>query len=388
MSLDLNKLLVEISTIKNEILAESKRAIKKQVPKSLIVRNEIRDNLVKLYNSFTNTLADCWLKLSEAQRHDFKQTFLLIRDKIVRSFQSLGVRYRVPTSIVENINTQILDDEDISEEDTMALTINEFFNLASKLLPVQFDGSFDKLQSFLDSLTLLQANSDGHNDRAIAFVKTRLTGKARDLITDTMTLDDIFVSLKNNIKGESSKIISAKLLSLRQNIKDTNAFATEIESLANMLKRAYISEGVPHAVSETYATDTTVKALSRNATSERTRLIMEAGTFTTVQEAITKLVSITNETNNNASVLYAKPFRPYNNSNNFSNQYRGPQNRRPVSNNGQHRNYGRHSSNYPKRHFRSNSRRYTNNNNSSERHVRVCQGENTNSSGNESFPQH
>ncbi|KAK9722048.1 hypothetical protein QE152_g19872 [Popillia japonica] len=141
----------------------------------------------------------------------------------------------------------------------MALSTIEFFNLASKLVPLEFDGSFDKLQSFLDSLALLQANSEGHADRALAFVKTRLTGKARDLINDDITIDDILKALKSNIKGESSKVISAKLLNLKQNFKDTSKFATEIESLATSLKRAYITEGVPNAVAQTYATDIAVQ---------------------------------------------------------------------------------------------------------------------------------
>ncbi|KAK9712761.1 hypothetical protein QE152_g24754 [Popillia japonica] len=152
----------------------------------------------------------------------------------------------------------------------MALSTIEFFNLASKLVPLEFDGSFDKLQSFLDSLALLQefdgsfdklqsfldslallqANSEGHADRALAFVKTRLTGKARELINDDMTIDDILKALKSNIKGESSKVVSAKLLNLKQNFKGTSKFATEIESLATSLKRAYITEGVPNVVAQ------------------------------------------------------------------------------------------------------------------------------------------
>ncbi|KAK9680243.1 hypothetical protein QE152_g39259 [Popillia japonica] len=143
---------------------------------------------------------------------------VLARDKIIKSFQILDVKYKVPTSAIESINPQIKDkDTEDSEEETVALSTIEFFNLASKLVPLEFDGSFDKLQPFLDSLALLQANSEGHADRALAFVKTRLTGKARDLINDDMTVDNILKALTSYIQGESSKVVSAKLLNLKQN---------------------------------------------------------------------------------------------------------------------------------------------------------------------------
>lgn len=376
-----DKLYADILQIRDSIRNETKRAIKRQVPKSLAVRNEIRDNLVELFNTFTSTLAVHWFKLGDNQKQQYKQIFLQIRDKIVRSFQILDVKYKVPTSIIESINPKITenDTEDSEEEETMALSTFEFFNLASKLVPLEFDGSVDKLQSFLDSLTLLQANSEGHTDRALAFIKTRLTGKARDLISDDMTLDDIVRTLKNNIKGESSKVVSAKLLTLKQNFKDTSKFAAEIESLAISLKKAYITEGVPNAVAQTYATDTAVKSLIKNAASERTRLVMEAGTFPTIQDAISKLVSIEADSNNSATVLYNtkrghKNYH-YRNSAKYSQKYQHNTQRTQYRNQRQQQ--------YP----RNSSHQYSNRNHH-ERHVRVCTNkEITNSQGNESFPQ-
>lgn len=384
MPFDTALFIAELSQHKTAIINESKRVIKKQVPKSLIVRNEVRDNLVRLYNEFTSSLADAWTKLGDGQKHQCKQVFLQVRDRVIRSFQTLGVTYKVPTSAIEKIDVNEVDiDNESSEEETMALTVSEFFNLASKLVPVQFDGSHANLQSFLDSLALLQANSEGHDERALAFVKTRLTGKARDLVTSEMSLDDISVVLKNNIKGESSRIVSAKLATFKQNFKDSNKYATEIESLANALKRAYISEGVPNAVAQSYATDATVKALTKNAASERTRLVMEAGTFTTVQEAITKLVSIESEAGNSANVLYTrqagnKHYHNRNSRNNVSRQNWSDQRRRQFQNTRRGHNFNNFRSNY----------NYNSARNHQERHVRVCtQEENSQTQGNESFPQ-
>nr|CAH7726153.1 unnamed protein product [Callosobruchus chinensis] len=77
----------------------------------------------------------------------------------------------------------------------MPLSAPEFFNLASKIVPAEFDGSEDKLTPFLDALALLKANVEIHESIAVAYVKTRLTGKARSIVGESGTLDDIILKL-------------------------------------------------------------------------------------------------------------------------------------------------------------------------------------------------
>ncbi|KAK9712765.1 hypothetical protein QE152_g24753 [Popillia japonica] len=79
------KSLAVRNEIRDNLVQLAKRAIKKQVPKSLAVRNEIRDNLVQLFNTFTNTLAVHWFKLGDNQKQQYRQLFLQIRDKVIRS---------------------------------------------------------------------------------------------------------------------------------------------------------------------------------------------------------------------------------------------------------------------------------------------------------------
>lgn len=364
-----DKLIAEISQIRNLIVNESKRAIKKQVPKTPAVRNEIRDNLVTLYNRFTNVLALHWLTLDDLRKHQVKQIFVQVRDKIIQAFLFLDVKYKIPSSPIENINSRILnEEEDLKEDETMALSVTEFFNLASKLVPTQFDGTHSNLQSFLDALSLLHANSEGNDEREIAFIKTRLTGKARDLVSDDMSFDEILESLKANIKGESSKMLTSKLMSAKQGHKDTSIFSKEIDSLAHALQKAYITEGVPHTVAQTYATDATIKALTKNAASEKTRLVMEAGTFKTIDEAITKLVSITSEPTEKPNIFYSKQVRNkrYNNYQSYRNNKSSPF----ISNRHKRRNF-QQNHNYQHKY---------NHNNKREQYVRTC--EQSNFSGN------
>ncbi|CAH0551087.1 unnamed protein product, partial [Brassicogethes aeneus] len=303
-------------TIRGSIINESKRVLK-QVSKSKLVKNEVRDNLLNLFNQFTEIVAFYYFSLNEQQRLEVKKLFTTLRDRVVRSYQVLRVDFKIPSSCVEAINLEIKgeeieDDQQTNIEDTkdleetkvknMEMTKIDIFNFANKVLPNAFDGSPDKLQSVIDALTLLKSNAAGHEEDAVAYVKTRLIGKARDLITDD-TLDVITTKLKTGIKTDSSQLVTAKLLSLKQKNKDAAGYAVEVEALSSSLKRAFISEGVPVGTAESYATNTTVETLSKNSNSERVKLVMEAGTFNNSQDAITKFVNVAQESST-ATVLY------------------------------------------------------------------------------------
>lgn len=309
MSFDYKIFLEKLTQIKLEVTRQSKRAIKKETPKTVQVRTDIRDNLVQYFNEFTKAVVESWKFLDNTQKSNTKEIFHSIRDKVVRAFQALEVRYKVPISCIENIDPLIVEEDILDledkESDSNITTMNaaEFFNLASKLLPNQFDGNPDNLTSFIDSLELIKLNAENQQDNAIAFVKTRLTGKARDLINNENSIDAIILTLKNHLKGESSSLASSKLLHLKQNNKDATNFAKEVEILSEKLQKAYISEGVPYDVAKNYTVETTVRALSQNASSPKARLIIEAGTFSSVPEILTKLVNVTSNPSE-PNVLY------------------------------------------------------------------------------------
>jgi len=329
-------ILIKVSNLREEVIKESKRVLKRQVPKSESVRNQVRDNLLTLYNNFVSTVNSCYTDIDDSKyNNQIKPIFNIIRDRVIRSYQVLQVDYKIPTNILKKIDPRVKDEliliditEDITRQNddsdsdsdsnnelqvkkdqenltnfNMPLSAPEFFNLASKIVPAEFDGSEDKLTSFLDALTLLKANVETHEGNAVAYVKTRLTGKARSIVGESTTLEEINLKLKNGIKSESSQSVTSKLLNLKQRYNDTK-YVTEIESLTHKLKQAYISEGVPENVAENYTTNTTVKALSANATSEKVKIIMEAGNFHTVQEAVQKFVNVSAENAASATVLY------------------------------------------------------------------------------------
>lgn len=314
MSINWEEILSRLSNIKISITNESKRVLKKQVPKTKAVQDEVRDNLLGLFNSFTKIVIGYHKQFSEEQYILVKKLFTSIRDRVIRSFQVLKVPYKVPSSFVGTINKEIFDELALEEteednrnepnpEESMAMSSIDFFNFASRVLTTEFDGSPSRLAAFLDAAQLVQANAQGNEENASAIVRTKLVGKARDLISEGDSLQEILRKIKNGIKGETSQSVTNKLLGLRQANKEKTQYADEIGKLAAGLKRAYISEGVPAAVAESYAANATVTALKRNAASDKDRIIMEAGNFKTQQEALDKFLSI--EQGNTATICYA-----------------------------------------------------------------------------------
>uniref|UniRef100_A0A6P7G049 Uncharacterized protein LOC114334569 n=1 Tax=Diabrotica virgifera virgifera TaxID=50390 RepID=A0A6P7G049_DIAVI len=272
--------------------------------------------------------------LSDKQREVCNKYFGKIKDKVIRLFQAVNLRTVVPSSIHQPIDKEIEEeqsDEEVEEEKSdeeieekideeikegksdikqdikilnMALTINEFLNIASKVLPNEFDGSAGKLQPFLDVLELLGKIAEGHEETAITLIKTRLTNKARNLITTEDTIPLIAAALKKELRGDNPKTIIDKLAKKRQGNKDAAVYASEVEELAEQLKVAYIAEGMPVELAKKYTTETVVATMKRNVNTDRAKLILEAGNFTTPQEVVSKFLSIdTTEENTQGRVF-------------------------------------------------------------------------------------
>lgn len=307
-----NELIASLEITKEAVVKESKRILKTHVPKSELVHKEVTVNLVKLYNEFIAKIRKYWSLLTEQEQVVARRIYTAIRDKIVRAFEVLKIKYKIPNSISQEIDPTITEENSSSEDEETEneiviansgnkiireniMNANEFFTFASRVLSSEFDGSPEKLLPFIDALNLLNANCVGHEQNAVAFVKTKLSGKARDLITDADNLQNIIIKLQQGIKGESSQTLASKILLVEQKSKSFAQFASEIEDLSLKLKRAYISEGVPVQIAETYSANQSVKALITNTYSEKHKIIMEAGNFKTAEEALHKFTSITAE---------------------------------------------------------------------------------------------
>lgn len=135
-----------------------------------------------------------------------------------------------------------------------------------------FDGSPEKLDSFLDAVALFSdaidieyANATAAQKAAaqitlVRFVKTRLTGIARQAIGQLNDLQEILDAIKLRCAPKiTSDSLLAKLRATKQT-STTENLCDSIEKLTGELKYAYISEQIPLDTAEKMATKRGVEA--------------------------------------------------------------------------------------------------------------------------------
>lgn len=224
--------------------------------------------------------------------------------------------------------------EDEDEDDEM--TTNEFMKMAETILPRDFSGQPDKLQQALDALSLLSLHTTAQlQSTAIAVIKTRLSGAARDCITDQEdTVEKVRQKLAATVDIPSSAEVIAQLRALKG---AGTEYATKINDVSAQLTRCFISEGLPHATATKYTVRETVNAMVKSQTVERVKTVLQAGTFATPSAATAKYLEVSQEPS--SSTGFAFRGRPqnwrrggnnfgrsggrhqYNNNNNYNNNY-------------------------------------------------------------------
>ncbi len=123
----------------------------------------------------------------------------------------------------------------------------DFLKLASSTLRSSFSGDPLKLTAFIDSIELLESLADSNElkEILITFIKTRLEGRAREIInTKNMSITSIKNDLKSNIRAESSKVVEGKLTALRTDRMPLQDFSDKVDQLAEGLQRSLVMEGI------------------------------------------------------------------------------------------------------------------------------------------------
>lgn len=208
------------------------------------------------------------------------------------------------------------------------------FKTATSLVQ-PYDGSPGGLDSFVDASNLLQELTEAANAAVAAkFLKTRLTGKARiGLPEGANTIALIVQDVKNRCQDKTTaESIQAKLKAAKFKNSSQN-FCEEIEKLAFQLKSAYISSKIPEDVASKMSTKSGVDALINGINNQEVKLILKAGTFTDLKDAIQKVNENVLE-NSNVQVLSF---------NGRQNNFR--KNNRYNHNNGRNNNYRNHNGN-------------------------------------------
>lgn len=374
---------------KAKFIKTTKLIIKSNLSKNIVTLESYRQKIIQSYNELTNYCRDQYPKLNSESKELIILEHKKLKEKLCICLTLLNCVYTIEnkplalltesnvgppaiseTTSEENSSTEHDDNDNDSDNiddihneininNEMATTTIQFLSFAGKTIP-EFDGSPENLQRFTDALNLVNANVETHMNSAVQLAKTKLIGTARNFITNEATLEAIIETLKNNIKGESTKAVIAKIMSVKQLGKSPTSYIKELEELTTSLKRAYITDGVPATLADEYATQNAVVAMTKNATNEKVKLIMEAGHFDSMNDAVAKYVGTTSE-HTGVSVLYAnrsnrgRGANYYYRGNNYYNrgnghQSRGYYNRGNYTGNSQ--NYNRNARGYNRGNYR------------------------------------
>lgn len=258
------------------------------------------------------------------------------------------------------------EDSEGSEEEIENLSVNsiqnprkqitimdkvQFLKLASATINYTFSGEILKLQSFIDSIELLESMADTNDTKKllVSFVKTKIDGVAREqLPEDCDSIKKIIESLKKNIKVESSKIIEARMIGVRLDRENQQSFSKRAEELSECFRRSLVFEGIPAMKADEMTIEKTIELCRKNAQSDLVKAVLASTKFESPKEVIAKMIVEANtekaETNVLAYRAYNTNYNSTNGSSNSSNSQNYRRNNKGISyfgNGNNYRNYNR-----------------------------------------------
>lgn len=161
-----------------------------------------------------------------------------------------------------------------------------------------YDGEPLGLSTFLTGVDIAKdfATTPELQAKLVTYVKGRLEGRAREIVTDEITdIDALIDALKRAITPENSKIIEARIASLRYTYAKQEEFATKAEELANALRRTLIIEGISAKKANEMTIERTIQLCKKSTGSDVVKAVLSASTFSTAKEVVAKLITSNDE---------------------------------------------------------------------------------------------
>lgn len=230
--------------------------------------------------------------------------------------------------------SHIFQNEPPNPDKIIMTTQIDFIKLAAATLTQCYEGDPMKLESFINSINLLEplATSQELKDTLFNFIKTKLSGKALETLPSTTnTVQQIVVALRNKIKPESSKVIEGRLAALKADRQALQSFSKTAEELADSLRRSLVMEGMTQEKATEITVEKTVKMCRASARSDLVKSVLASSKFIDPKEVISTFIVETGQEAEERQILAYRSYRSQNNNyNNNTNTYR---NKKFTSNN-------------------------------------------------------
>lgn len=319
---------------------------RKNTSQDLKLMNKRTDRIIEAYNDIISYTIDIFKSTNTDLKEKVKPLIVKTRDRIIKCFEILQKKVTVPRNLTETI----VYDRSIEENNAKMAETFTFLSNVSKIISNTYKGDPNGLNAFIASIELANASSTNEQKpHLIKFIKTKLEGKALECLPETVnSVDEIINALKNKIKPNSSKVVLGKFLALRGERNGMSKFQEQAEALADELRRAFISEGMSHALADKTTVEKTVEMCRLSARTNLVKSILASTQFTEPKEVLAKLITESNTENNEAQVLFYRG--------NMQNRFRGNSNNQYRNNNWrgrQNNQYNSHNNSYRGRNFNS-----------------------------------
>lgn len=245
----------------------------------------------------------------------------------------------------------------------------EFLKFAATLIKSFSGENPSQLAPFLTNVSLIQSVATTESlPYLVSFLKGRLEGRASRVCSDCATVEEIILSLKRNIKFDSSAVVESRLAAVQLSDSSLTEFAKSLEQLADNLHESLVLEGVSVNKANEMTIDSVRKSCRKQTKSNVVKAVLASCSFENPKDVVSKFITEVAEADREYQILSLRKnrgnnrnsdSRPNNRSNNYNQGPPSHNNNSPPDNrtNNSHTGSFRGRSNYNPGQRRTNIRR-------------------------------
>lgn len=289
-------------------------------------------NIIQSYNNFLTVVVEDFQKVDQNGQSLLENKVKSAREKLVACLNVLGCVYVLPNEIYGTVEAATIGSVaavlERNEENLKALSSDEKASSKSELLTEErrqkvdlqeqyvimaderrlrrelleivnrqirkpYDGEPMGLQAFISNVEIVRdfATTNELREKLLIYVKGRLEGRAREIVTDDVeTIEELMSKLRKEIVPEASAVVLSRIASLRYSRGNQEEFAGRAEELADALRRTLVMEGMTPDKANEVTIDKIIQLCCGNAGSNVVKAVLRASKFETAKEVVSTLI--------------------------------------------------------------------------------------------------
>lgn len=267
---------------KKEVVKQAKRLLKKELPKTKEVLDEIEIALILAFNNLSReTKSKATLYGDSA---GLQNNFAYCREKVKAALAKLEKSYKVPENSGDLIDITVVDTESIAgsltfsdESDSETLEDEQLklkdqkgkkikmSNLEAAKCIIKlvddFDGSYNRISNYLEQLQVVKTVIDASQEAlALSIVKTKIKKESlKQKVAVAKTIDSLCEMIKKEIVVPNPAYFVSQLREIK--FSSVNNYIEEMKKVSTSLTNSYIYKGIDPQNAETLTAAAIVDAM-------------------------------------------------------------------------------------------------------------------------------